>query len=164
VKGITLRRAATTDTAHIAALMSVSFNDGYGEAWQSDDLPAVLAMPGTAARLALTKDGAALGFTLWRQTLDEAELLLIAVRPDVRRLGLGRVLMSDLLASARHTGVREMFLEVREGNSPALHLYRSEGFETVGRRSAYYKAKDGTRYDALTLRCQLGGCQQAVAR
>jgi [ribosomal protein S18]-alanine N-acetyltransferase len=161
---ITLRCAAAEDLATLAMMMRVSFTDTYGEAWQADDLPAVMSTGGTAARLAFNAATKPLGFYLWRQTLDEAELLLIAVRPEVRGTGLGRRLMQDLLAQARRSGVAQLFLEVREGNDPALRLYRSAGFEPVGRRARYYRGRDGRAHDALTLRYDLAGCHQALAR
>jgi [ribosomal protein S18]-alanine N-acetyltransferase len=163
-QGFTIQPAKDTDTSRIAAMMRVSFSDVYGEAWQADDLPSVLSMPGTAARLALSPSDKPVGFYLWRQTLDEAELLLIAVRPEARRTGLGRKLMQDLLAQARSGGVAQLFLEVREGNSPAVALYRAAGFEPIGRRARYYRGRDGRAHDALTLRYDLAGCHQALAR
>lgn len=159
-----LRTANADDIRSIVALMRVSFSDIYGEAWQADDLPAVLAMAGTGARLATNANGKPLGFYLWRQTLDEAELLLIAVRPEVRSTGLGRRLMQDLMAQARESGVAQLFLEVREGNDPAVRLYRAAGFEAIGRRPRYYRGRDGRAHDALTLRYDLAGCHQALAR
>jgi [ribosomal protein S18]-alanine N-acetyltransferase len=156
--------AKATDTSRLAAMMRVSFSDTYGEAWQTDDLPAVLSMAGTSARLAVNASDKPMGFYLWRQTLDEAELLLIAVRPEARRTGLGRRLMQDLMAQARDGGVAQLFLEVREGNSPALALYRAAGFEPIGRRARYYRGRDGRAHDALTLRYDLAGCHQALAR
>ncbi len=164
MKKACIRNAAEADIANIAMMMRVSFSDAYGEAWQADDLPAVLSMPGTSARLALGEADKPLGFYLWRQTLDEAELLLIAVRPEVRGTGLGRRLMQDMLGQARLQGVAQLFLEVRDGNNPALALYRSQGFEPIGRRARYYRGRDGRAHDALTLRHDLVGCHQAHAR
>jgi [ribosomal protein S18]-alanine N-acetyltransferase len=164
MSAIQLRAADTDDTPRLAAMMKLSFTDAYGEAWQADDLPAVLSMPGTHGRLAFNAAQKPLGFYLWRQALDEAELLLIAVRPEVRGTGLGRRLMEDLIAEAQNRGVIKLFLEVREGNHPALALYRATGFETVGRRPRYYRSRDGRAYDALTLRHDLAGCHQRQAR
>jgi [ribosomal protein S18]-alanine N-acetyltransferase len=161
---VIIRTAQDSDIARLAMMMRVSFSDTYGEAWQADDLPAVLSMPGTGARLALGDKDKPLGFYLWRQTLDEAELLLIAVRPEVRGTGLGRRLMQDMMGQARLQGVAQLFLEVREGNTSAQALYRSQGFELVGRRARYYRGRDGRAHDALTLRHDLVGCHQAHAR
>jgi [ribosomal protein S18]-alanine N-acetyltransferase len=164
IANIALRGSDANDLSTLAMMMRVSFSDAYGEAWQADDLPAVLSTSGTAARIAFNAAAKPLGFYLWRQTLDEAELLLIAVRPEARGAGLGRRLIQDLLAQARDSGVAQMFLEVREGNDPALRLYRAAGFDPIGRRARYYRGRDGRAHDALTMRYDLAGCHQALAR
>lgn len=69
----------------------------------------------------------------------EAELLRIAVHPDVRRNGLGRQLLracTEALRAERYTVLR---LEVRESNIAARALYESEGWRFIGLRKAYYK-------------------------
>ncbi|MET0429646.1 MAG: ribosomal-protein-alanine acetyltransferase, partial [Microvirga sp.] len=52
-------------------------------------------------------------------------------------------------------GARIVFLEVEEGNAPALALYRRLGFREVGRREGYYARPDGTRAAALTMSLDL---------
>lgn len=71
--------------------------------------------------------------------LDEGSITNIAVRPDLRRTGLGRAVVTALLDRARESSVVDVFLEVRVSNEPALALYRSLGFETVGTRKNFYK-------------------------
>ena len=71
--------------------------------------------------------------------LDEGSITNIAVRSDLRRSGLGRAVVTALLDRARERGVVDVFLEVRVSNEPALALYRSLGFRTVGRRKGFYK-------------------------
>ncbi|MBO5898075.1 MAG: ribosomal protein S18-alanine N-acetyltransferase [Clostridia bacterium] len=71
--------------------------------------------------------------------LDEGSITNIAVRPDLRRLGLGRAVVTALLERAKATGVTDVYLEVRVSNEPAIALYRSLGFETVGTRKNFYK-------------------------
>jgi ribosomal-protein-alanine N-acetyltransferase len=64
----------------------------------------------------------------------ECEILNLAVSPDFRRLGIGRALVSWLLAG--FSGA--IFLEVRASNAGAVRLYKSLGFQEVGLRSGYY--------------------------
>lgn len=78
---------------------------------------------------------------------DELELLDIAVDETCRRRGLGRRLLERVFHEAHERGCVRAFLEVREGNLPALALYGSLGFEQSGRRRRYYA--DGE--DALLL-------------
>lgn len=89
------------------------------------------------------------GFALIRTVLDEAEVLTIAVDPIAQRNGEGRALLAHvLLAHPRAT----YFLEVAADNGPALALYRSSGFEEVGRRKGYYHRVDARPVDAFTMR------------
>jgi ribosomal-protein-alanine N-acetyltransferase len=64
---------------------------------------------------------------------------------------LGGRLIARHLARLAACGVRNVFLEVDEGNEPAIRLYTHAGFERVGRRPAYYERPEGTAA-ALILR------------
>lgn len=87
----------------------------------------------------------------------EAQLLNLSVAPEARREGLGRILLTQFIATAEDSAAEQMFLEVRAGNLPAIALYASEGFVTVARRTQYYPpGLDGEREDALVMRCVLG--------
>lgn len=75
------------------------------------------------------------GFIVTRGTAPgESEVLNLAVVPNARRGGVGRA----LLAAALEAAPGAWFLEVRESNVGAIHLYESAGFHTVGTRRAYY--------------------------
>ena len=81
------------------------------------------------------RDSLVLGFLVMRAVAErEWEILNLAVAPAVRRQGIGRQLLSNVLA--RHTG--ECFLEVRESNEAARRFYERLGFETVTERLQYY--------------------------
>lgn len=71
--------------------------------------------------------------------LDEGSITNIAVRPDMRRQGLGRAVVVALLDRAVEVGVTDVYLEVRISNAAAIALYCSLGFETVGTRKNFYK-------------------------
>jgi ribosomal-protein-alanine N-acetyltransferase len=45
-----------------------------------------------------------------------------------------------------------MFLEVDNGNTAALGLYRKLGFEKVGERQGYYKQENGALSTALVMK------------
>jgi ribosomal-protein-alanine N-acetyltransferase len=85
------------------------------------------------------------------KTLDEAELLDIAVLKPWQRLGYGVAFLDFLLHQARQGGVRAMFLEVRASNRAGLALYEGAGFTQVGLRRGYYPAVQG-REDAVVMR------------
>ncbi len=114
-----------------------------------DDLPAIegiqSASPGASqwqpdgyldhdCRVAVV-EGRVIGFLASRATApDEGEILNMAVAPDFRRGGIGRMLLETLLAGDR----RAWFLEVRESNYGAISLYKTLGFLAQGRRENYY--------------------------
>ncbi|HEU4820175.1 MAG TPA: GNAT family N-acetyltransferase [Qipengyuania sp.] len=151
----------TEDAALDAAMavMEAAFEPRWGEAWTRAQLHDSLAMPSTFLLLAdrhanPVGDGAAAGFVLSRQALDEEELLLLAVRPEERARGLGTALVELYFAAARRRGVHRIFLEMR-ANNPAHSLYRRCGFEPIGIRPRYYRAADGQAIDAITFARQL---------
>jgi [ribosomal protein S18]-alanine N-acetyltransferase len=79
----------------------------------------------------------------------DASVQTIGVAPELRRAGLGRVLLRTLLAEAMARDSRAVFLEVRVDNEPAQALYRDHGFEPVGVRRRYYQPEG---VDALVMR------------
>ncbi len=143
------------DLDRIMQIMDAAFDPAFGEAWTARQVEDALALPGTHCLL-LAADGnvAAAGtpaaaFALSRAVLDEEELLLLAVHPDFRGMGLGHRLLAAFIERAGDRGSRRLFLEMREGNS-AEPLYRRHGFSDIGRRKHYYRrGSDGPR-DAIT--------------
>lgn len=79
-----------------------------------------------------------LGYVLF-SLITEAEIYRIAVRPDMRRKGLGRSLLGEVERLLQELGCESIFLEVRDTNEAAVSLYSSEGFREIYRRRAYYR-------------------------
>ncbi len=94
------------------------------------------------------------GFLIVRRSFEQAELLTIIVSAQSQNAGLGQALLSAGEAAAAQQGAEIMFLEVAEDNLSAIRLYRKAGYESLGRRPAYYKRPDG-RVAALILRKKL---------
>ncbi len=76
-------------------------------------------------------------FGMW-VVVDEAHITTLAVHPQWRRKGLGRRLLDLVIDVARRQGASRVTLEVREGNGPAIAMYRKSGFETKGILPGYY--------------------------
>lgn len=68
----------------------------------------------------------------------DSDIQTIAVSPGFQQQGLGRRLMEHAFAAARQRGCTQMFLEVREDNTPALAMYEHFGFERLQVRRDYY--------------------------
>jgi ribosomal-protein-alanine N-acetyltransferase len=71
--------------------------------------------------------------------LDELHITLVAVEPERRRLGLGRLVLGALLGEAEQQGARHATLEVADNNHAACALYKAAGFREAGRRRGYYR-------------------------
>ena len=71
--------------------------------------------------------------------VDELHIATIATSPTHRRRGVGSQILREALRDAKASGARRAFLEVRAGNEDAQAMYRKFGFNTTGRRAAYYR-------------------------
>ena len=88
----------------------------------------------------------------WRVT-DEVHLLNVAVHPERRGFGIGRVLVEAVLDESRAAAARLISLEVRAGNVVARRLYRRLGFVDVGLRRGYYAPGQ----DAIVMELRMDG-------
>ncbi len=61
----------------------------------------------------------------------------VAVHPDYRRRGIGRVLTQEALNHLRQRGIDTAWLQVRDDNPVAYHLYLSLGFIERARRTTW---------------------------
>jgi ribosomal-protein-alanine N-acetyltransferase len=98
-----------------------------------------------AARYIVVENSAAAGDVvlsgfagLWL-LLDEAHVVTVAVRPEERGKGLGKLLVEAMLRLALDEGMESATLECRVSNTPARALYRLFGFHDVGLRKRYYE-------------------------
>jgi ribosomal-protein-alanine N-acetyltransferase len=142
-----LSDARPADAAPIAALHAASFQRGWGE----DEVYRLLLDRSVVAHRAVLRRSMA-GFILSRMAADEAEILSVAIAPARRGRGFARPLLNFHLRSLAGLGVRTVFLEVDEYNTPAHRLYSGAGFDEVGRREGYYEGGAG----AFVLRRDLG--------
>ncbi len=146
---LVLEEGSLADLPAVVGVMEGAFDPRFGEAWTLSQCAGLLPLPGVWLTVA-RNDGEVLGFSLSRIVADEAELLLLAVKPQAQRSGIGKSLLDQFERSATGRGARRLHLEVRDGNH-AVNLYHSSAFTLVGRRRRYYNGQDGQLYDALSL-------------
>ncbi|MEU1051960.1 GNAT family N-acetyltransferase [Streptomyces sp. NPDC005876] len=84
-------------------------------------------------------------------------VLGLCVAPDRRRHGLGRELMTEILARLRRSGVERVRLTVEPGNSAAVLLYRSLGFRPDGPGDGLRRDYFGPGMHRRVLRLDLTG-------
>jgi ribosomal-protein-alanine N-acetyltransferase len=141
-----LRAAGADEAGRLAEIHATAF----AKPWQAEELAGFMAERGAFA-LAAESEGELAGFILCRTIAGEAEVLTLAVRPELRRRGAGRALLEAAMqTSAPVAGA--MLLEVAADNPSAIALYRQAGFEAVGRRAAYYVSGRTAPADALVMR------------
>lgn len=87
--------------------------------------------------------------------LDEGHITNLAVHPDYRRRGIGRVLLETLMMESAKRGIQRLTLEVRRSNLGAQALYHGLGFKEAGIRHRYYQ---DNREDALIMWKELKDC------
>ena len=142
--------ASPRDASAIAALHAASFHRG----WSDVELEGLLIDPHVVTHRATLGQKLA-GFIMSRIVKGEAEVLSVAVAPAQRGRGVARQLLEVHLRRLASLGIRTVFLEVGEDNTPARRLYRRMGFGEVGRRKGYYADGPGPASAALTLRRDL---------
>ena len=147
---VVIRPAGMDDAAAIAGLHAGAF----AHPWPVLTIESMLADRAVDADVA-EQSGVVIGFVITRAVADEAEILSIAVEPRRRGSGIGRRLVEARSESLALQRVAKVFLEVEDGNAPALALYRRLGFVEIGRRPGYYRTATGERQDAVTMRRDL---------
>ena len=81
----------------------------------------------------------AVGYIGTWKVLDEGHITNLAVHSDYRNLGIGGMLISELLSLCRNEGINSFTLEVRKSNEIARRLYEKFGFNERGIRKGYYE-------------------------
>ena len=133
--------------AQITALEKQCFSDPWSETSVRSELSNPLSF-----WLVAQEDGKLIGYVGSQSVAPEADVMNLAVAPEWRNKGVGRALMTALIAQLHSRGITALFLEVRVGNTPAQNLYQSLGFVEAGRRPKYYV---NPTEDALILRKEL---------
>jgi ribosomal-protein-alanine N-acetyltransferase len=144
--------AASENATQLAGLHRGLFD----KPWDAAAFQDLLSHPGSTALLArLGSPVEMVGFIVGQLAADQAEILTLGVRADRQRHGIGRRLVEAMARAVKKAEARRLFLEVATGNAAALGLYKSLGFQEVGRRNAYYQKPAGPAEDALTLALDL---------
>lgn len=140
---VSLDRMTEHDLLEVVAIEEMSNLSPWGWDAYHAELQSVAASLMMVARVASSTSETArpiVGFIVARELADEIHINNVAVRPEIRGRGIGRMLMKAALAWGRERHARQAVLEVRAGNDAASQLYRGCGFEVIGRRRRYYKS------------------------
>lgn len=131
---MTVRRGTVADLAAICEIEAASF----GDPWSERDFRAAFDDP--ICEYAIAEDGGAvIGYALYSAIYEDAEIMSLAVLPQMRRRGVGRALLSRVIECVTVRGAETLFLEVRASNDAAIALYGSFGFERLRVIRNYYR-------------------------
>ena len=75
-------------------------------------------------------------------SFEQAEVMHVAVEPQLRGQGIGTLLFGELIKAVKARGATSITLEVRPSNIAAIKLYENFGLHSVGRRKNYYRDND----------------------
>ena len=83
------------------------------------------------------EEAVGLAMATHHQAVDVRELAYIGVRPSARRQGIARAMLLDVFTACLRDGCGALVVSVDCGNTPAVSLYRSLGFEFVERQRVW---------------------------
>lgn len=135
------------EKCHVAAVAELE-KLCFSMPWSENAVAGELKNP-LALWLVAVEDDRVIGYAGSQTVLGEADMMNVAVSPEFRKKGVGRALVTSLVAALREREAYSLTLEVRASNGPAIALYNSLGFAQVGRRPNYYR---NPKEDALILR------------
>jgi ribosomal-protein-alanine N-acetyltransferase len=147
---ITIRNMELSDLSEVMRIDRQSFSTPWSESMFRFELshnPAGYLM--VAERRG--KPAEVIGYIGFWMIDGRAHIYTLAVKPEDRRKGVAKRLITAALARAVKLTASEASLEVRESNDMARSLYEDFGFEVVGRQMEYYK---DSGEDALIMECK----------
>ena len=133
-----------THVAQVAELEKICFADPWSEKSVASELDNIWAL-----WLVAVEDDRVIGYIGSQTSIDETDVMNVAVHPDCRRRGIAEALIVELVEQLKKKGSHALMLEVRASNAPAIALYEKLGFLQVGCRKNYYR---NPKEDALILR------------
>ena len=123
-----------SDLNCIKNILSTEFDDF----WNYDILKNELKSENSKYIVAKTNDEI-VGFAGVKIVMEQADIMNIVTKKSYRNHGIGSLLLKNLIDICKESRVSSIMLEVNEENLPAIHLYKSFGFETLSIRKNYYK-------------------------
>lgn len=121
------------DIDEVFAIEMLSFTNPWTKTMFEDELENDLAV-----YFVYEENGNILGYAGIYHILDEGHITNIAVHPNFRNKGIGKMLIAKIIEYAKENGISALTLEVRKSNIIAQSLYKKFGFIEAGIRPNYY--------------------------
>jgi ribosomal-protein-alanine N-acetyltransferase len=130
---ITIRSMTEPDLESVLAIEQASFPTP----WRREHFHNEIAASHSFPLIALIDETVA-GYVCLMSLFEEAQILNVAVKPNLRGKGVARILMHHALEVAAREGASFISLEVRASNNAAITMYETLGFSRTGNRRNYY--------------------------
>lgn len=131
------------DLENIKDLLTSEFD----EFWDYTTLKEELSSPFSKYFVAKDLENNIVGFAGLKVVLDEADLMNIVTRKNMRNLGVASSMLEYLISYCKSSKIKSLNLEVNVQNSIAINLYKKYNFKEVGLRKKYYN----NTYDAILM-------------
>ena len=137
----TLRLATRDDAQAIAQLSRDRIEQGLGWSWTA--LRVLRSIRDRETNVVVALDASeSLGFGIMKYHDEEAHLLLLAVRTERVRQGIGTALVDWLERSALIAGIGRVSLEARASNASARAFYLRLGYREIQSLPGYYQGRE----------------------
>ena len=138
-------------------ILPMTFNDldeikdilqsDFDEFWDYTTFKEELSSSFSKYIIARSSDNTIVGFAGIKIVLDEADLMNIVTKKNMRSLGIASSILEYLITYCKSVKLKSLNLEVNAQNSIAINLYKKYNFKEVGLRKKYYN----NTYDAILM-------------
>ncbi len=142
---VVVRRARREDLDEVIRINELTLPEHYPRWFWEDHLRnwgeafLVAEVEGRIVGYVMTRVEYGPGYVVPEPMVRKGHIVSIAVLPEFRRRGIGTRLMEEAMRVLRDVyGCKEVYLEVRVSNTPAIRLYEKLGFRKVRVIPMYY--------------------------
>ena len=130
----TIRKASLDDLKQIYLIEKDVFINDH---WTFEMVKRELKNLSSQTTWIIEESSVIIGYCMMRIFSNEANITNMAIKSSHQREGLGLFLLGHVLNQLPIKS--SVFLEVKEGNLPAINLYQRLGFKVINLRRNYYK-------------------------
>ena len=131
---IEVRPLQDTDIEELSCIEAASFS----MPWSAEDFRGLLTRD-YCLYVVAEVNGQIAGCAGLTDSFHEGNIDNVVTAPQYRNIGVGSLLLEELLRQGAERGITAYTLEVRVSNAPAIHLYEKFGFVSEGIRPRFYE-------------------------
>lgn len=132
--------------SHIDEILNIE-NSSFAIPWTRSSIEGELSN-NLAIYIVVLNDDNVIGYGGMWHIVTEGHITNVAVHTDYRQKGIGNTIIEELINIASEKEMIGLTLEVRKSNTPAINLYKKNGFKLEGIRPEYY---EDNKEDALIM-------------